>query len=188
MYYTDNDFRLYHSAKGTTWKKHKYSAKKSNGGKVRYIYTSKDYQEDIDEAKKEETLAENEYKDARYRNVKNDEELNKHVYLYDDAYDTPEGAKRYMIEIDKAYNLPTYEHEKLRTSDFRSYSRNQELYDNSSATRQERAAAFQKLNAARNRRAVAEREYQNYLNSPLGKVESAVQTGREFISNLIKKR
>jgi len=38
MYYTDNDFRLYHSAKGSTWKNHLYSAKKNIGGKMRYIY------------------------------------------------------------------------------------------------------------------------------------------------------
>lgn len=31
---------LYHSAKGTTWKKHLYTAKKNVSGKIRYIYDS----------------------------------------------------------------------------------------------------------------------------------------------------
>lgn len=37
-YYSDNDFRMYHSFKGTTWKNHKYVSKKNVLGNTRYIY------------------------------------------------------------------------------------------------------------------------------------------------------
>lgn len=32
---------LQHSAKGTTWKEHKYISKETDGGKVRYVYSKK---------------------------------------------------------------------------------------------------------------------------------------------------
>ena len=32
---------LQHSAKGTTWKEHKYITKETDGGKVRYVYSQK---------------------------------------------------------------------------------------------------------------------------------------------------
>lgn len=40
MYYTENDFRLYHSAKGSTWKNHKYISKTGVGESARYKYGS----------------------------------------------------------------------------------------------------------------------------------------------------
>lgn len=38
--YTNNDFRLYHSAKGSSWKNHKYVSKSTSGGKAVYKYSS----------------------------------------------------------------------------------------------------------------------------------------------------
>lgn len=40
--YSDNDIRLYHSFKGTTWKNHKYISKSTVGGKTRYKYSIED--------------------------------------------------------------------------------------------------------------------------------------------------
>lgn len=40
--YSDNDIRLYHSAKGSTWKNHKYISKTGVGESARYKYSVKD--------------------------------------------------------------------------------------------------------------------------------------------------
>lgn len=165
MYYTDNDFRLYHSAKGSTWKDHLYSAKKNIGGKIRYIYNTAD---PLGIKKRKELEEETETLRKYNRNAAYEKDLADH------AYSTHK-------ELANDYKKSGYGGD-LEASKFAG-RQSGEWYNNIYAdggyytpgTRQ-RSEQGNLVNKLRN----------EYARTPLGRVEKFVEPGRKAISSALK--
>lgn len=158
MYYTDNDIRLYHSAKGSTWKKHKYISKTGTGESARYKYANvgdaikdwsgADERERMKEASRGAQRAE-EGQELAYQNAQ------KHLKDLQELEQNGKGlgtaendAARSELKADTYY----YNYYGDRAQEYRSN------YDSASA---------------------------RYANTPLGRAENAVNKGKEAINNAL---
>jgi len=99
--YSDNDFRLYHSYKGTTWKDHKYISKKNVNGNTRYLYNNSQSTEDpyarIAKGAEETSHVLNEAADAEReagRRAEEAGEFGKARYFYRGANESQRSANR----------------------------------------------------------------------------------------------
>lgn len=102
MYYTDNDFRLYHSAKGSTWKKHKYISKTGTGSNAKYKYSVKDAVEAVGD--KIDDVEDKIYYDLGFRDREIYQQTKKRADRYQNNYneftkysDNPEDTYLYYL-------------------------------------------------------------------------------------------
>ena len=102
MYYTDNDFQLYHSAKGSTWKKHKDISKIGVGESARYKYSIKDTTEAIGD--KIDNIGDKVYDDLGLRDREIYQQTKKRADRYQNNYneftkydDNPEDSYLYYL-------------------------------------------------------------------------------------------
>lgn len=173
--YSNNDFRLYHSAKGSTWKNHKYIAKKNINGDVRYIYSDGSQSNNADELNKKADEAHRQ--SERYDELARWGEENSHTLNY--AADSERIAGK---RFEEAGDM-----ERARL-----------LYKGAGESQAAANKAFQRSSPNRakaNTAANNEIQYRQQANAviesnsstPVSRFEAAINTGKEYLNKLLRR-